>query len=247
MIQRPTNHAESPYDAAFLPRLRMGFRAPAGPVGEPVSKFGGQPVWLDEPTWPVHPRTREPLVFIGQFRVPGEELRLAYLFLHEDDGLMESEPETGEAVVLTQPGGRVPPFAAIGPPGTRGRTLWRYGSDDAEIPVEWLIDLRPVSAEVDAGMDGRAAWGRYMAKRGPAAELPDHPPYPPDFLGGAAIFPNFHAWGLEDGPWRFLCQFQDRGDDPDSDDPFFLNFGYGSGFVFLSPDHREGRFIHDCT
>lgn len=89
--------------------------------------IGGQPVWLSEPTWPLHPGTGEPLVFVGQFRVPGDEIRLAYLFLHEENWDMSSQPEDGTAVVLLQPGGRVPPVAVIGPPGTRGRTLWRWG------------------------------------------------------------------------------------------------------------------------
>jgi hypothetical protein len=54
------------------------------------------------------------------------------------------------------------------------------------------------------------------------------------------------AWGLDDDSWLFLCQFTDRGEEP-GDDPFFLNFGYGSGFIFLSPDHREGRFLADSS
>ncbi|MFB7374196.1 hypothetical protein ACFC0D_30610 [Streptomyces sp. NPDC056222] len=65
-----------------------------------------------------------------------------------------------------------------------------------------------------------------------------------DFLGGTAVLPNGHAWGLDDDSWQFLCQFADRG--KDAEDPFFLNFGYGSGFVFISSDHREGRFLADC-
>ncbi|MFF9457683.1 YwqG family protein [Streptomyces flaveolus] len=75
----------------------------------PVSKFGGQPVWLQEPAWPVNAQTGEPLVFIGQFRVPGDEVRLAYLFLVEDDGVMGMDPTSGEADVLIQPDGPVCP------------------------------------------------------------------------------------------------------------------------------------------
>ncbi|WP_327303458.1 hypothetical protein OG730_07460 [Streptomyces sp. NBC_01298] len=42
MTSEPTGQAAGPYDAAFLPRLRMSFRAAREPVIEPVSKFGGQ-------------------------------------------------------------------------------------------------------------------------------------------------------------------------------------------------------------
>ncbi|MFD3933833.1 hypothetical protein ACFWSF_00695 [Streptomyces sp. NPDC058611] len=124
---RPTDWAGGPHDAAFLPRLTMVLRAPAEPVTEPVSKLGGQPVRLDEPCGrrircPVS-GVRERLVFVGRFRVPGDEVRLAYAFLAEEGWDAPCEPEFGDAVVLVQPGGRTPAFAAPGPrraasPGT---------------------------------------------------------------------------------------------------------------------------------
>ncbi|MFB6562894.1 hypothetical protein ACFCYH_29045 [Streptomyces sp. NPDC056400] len=240
----PTGRAAGPYDAAFLPRLRMSFRAAREPVTEPVSKFGGQPVWLDGPAWPVHPRTSEPLVFVGQFRVPGDEVRLAYLFLHEEGMDMGgAAPEDGEAVVLVQPGGRIPSFVSVGPPGTRGRTLWRWGPDDTEVPVEWLTDLAPLPPELDEAANRAAAFARWLRGEGPEVEFPEEEG-PEDFQGGEAVYPNHRAFGI-DASWRFLCQFQDRGED--AADPFFLNFGYGSGFLFLSSDHLEGRFLSDCS
>ncbi|MFP3987142.1 hypothetical protein U9R90_06490 [Streptomyces sp. E11-3] len=245
MIARPTAHAGGPYDAASLPRLQMSFRAVGEPVREPASKFGGQPVWLEEPMWPVHPDTGKPLVFVGQFRVPGDEVRLAYLFLHEEDRDMASEPETGDAVVIIQPEGRVPSFAVVGPPGTQGRSLWRWGADETEIPVEWLVDLSPVPGDLDAEADRHAEWARFMRGEGPEVDFPEGDG-PADFLGGTAIYPNLRARGV-DRPWQFLCQFEDRGEEADLGDPFFLNFGYGSGFIFVSPDRREGRFFSDCS
>ncbi|MER7707691.1 hypothetical protein ABTX81_32925 [Kitasatospora sp. NPDC097605] len=111
MIMRPTGQADGPYDVAFLPRQQMTLRAAEQPVSDPVAKLGGQPVWLDEPAWPVDPASGRPLVFIGQFPIPGDELRLAYLFLDEEDLIMGGDaPETGEAVLLVQPDGRIPSF-----------------------------------------------------------------------------------------------------------------------------------------
>ncbi|MGW0608305.1 hypothetical protein [Streptomyces sp. NPDC002640] len=241
MMLRPTGQAVGPYDAAFLPRLEMIFREPEGPVAQPVTKFGGQPVWLEEPAWPVEPRTGEPLTFVAQFRVPGEEVRLAYLFLDAEEGGFEAN--SGDAVVLVQPGGRVPSFAVIGPPDTQGPSLWRRGESGETIPVEWLVDLTPVSPESDAEADVHAAWSMYMRGEGPEMDPPSGRG-PGDFLGGAPVLPNCWVRGLDDGCWQFLCQFTDRGECPG--DPFSINFGYGSGFVFLSPDHLEGRFMSDC-
>ncbi|MEU8773523.1 hypothetical protein [Streptomyces sp. NPDC048606] len=243
MIYEQTGRTAGHHDAGFLPRLRMSFRATSEPVTEPVSKFGGQPVWLDEPAWPVDPHSGEPLVFIAQFRVPGDEVRLAYLFLHEDDMVMSgNESEDGGAVVLVQPNGRIPPFASIGSPGTRGRTLWRWGPDATEVPVEWLTELTPLPPELDAVADQAAASSRYLRREGPYVDCPEED-WPRDFLGGEAVYPNHWISGI-DSSWRFLCQFKDRGEA--ADDPFFLNFGYGSGYVFVSSDHLEGRFMWDC-
>ncbi|MFJ1756093.1 hypothetical protein [Kitasatospora sp. NPDC088134] len=219
MRTRPTGTAEGPYDAAFLPSCRLVPAAAGRPVTAPVAKLGGQPVWLEEPAWPLEPASGRPLVFVGQFPVPGDTLRLAYLFLDEEDLVMggAADPESGEAVLLVQPGGRVPSFAVVGPPGTRGRTLWRLGPDDTEIPVEWRLDLPPVPPD-DEDPDG---------------EDPD------DRLGGTARYP--HRCARVDAPWRFLFVLRDRPDGGE-DDPYFLNFGYGRGWGFVSPDHREGRF-----
>ncbi|MFJ8475966.1 hypothetical protein [Kitasatospora sp. NPDC094011] len=243
MIARPTGQAEGPYDAAFLPRQQMILSAAAQPIADPVAKFGGEPVWLAEPTWPVHPRSGEPLVFIGQFPVPGPELRLAYLFLHEDQIVMGGiDPEDGEAVLLVQPDGRIPLFAAIGPPGTRGRTLWRWGPGDTEIPVEWRVDLQPVPHDVDRTIDEEAAYQRGMRGDGPDIDDCDGEELH-DYYGGTATYPNHEA--RVDVPWHFLFKISDAGEG--EDDPYFLNFGYGYGYAFVSPDHREGRFFWECS
>ncbi|WP_371501966.1 hypothetical protein OG871_33550 [Kitasatospora sp. NBC_00374] len=243
MIARPTGQAEGPHDAAFLPRQQMILTAAEQPIAEPVAKFGGQPVWLSEPAWPVDPTSGEPLVFIGQFPIPGPELRLAYLFLHEEGVIMGGvHPEAGDAVLLVQPDGRIPHFAVIGPPGTRGRTLWRWGPDDTEIPVEWRVDLQPVPPEIDRSIDEMAAYQRGMRGDGPDVELPGGEDLH-DYLGGTACYPNDEA--RVDSPWRFLFKISDAGEG--EDDPYFLNFGYGYGFAFVSPDHREGRFFWECS
>ncbi|MDH6133802.1 hypothetical protein P3T37_003200 [Kitasatospora sp. MAA4] len=243
MITRPTGQADGPYGAAFLPRQQIVLRAPERPITDPVAKLGGEPVWLSEPTWPVDPRTKVPLVFIGQFPIPGDDFRLAYLFLHEEDICMGGmDPEVGDGVLLVQPGGRIPSFAVVGPPGTRGRTLWRWGPDESEIPVEWHVDLQPVSPEVDCSIDEHAAWERSMRGDGPDVDLPGGEDLH-DYFGGAACYPNCYA--RVESPWQFLFKISDGGEA--EDDPYFLNFGYGYGFAFVSPDHREGRFFWECS
>lgn len=81
---------------------------PSPPLSAPVTKLGGQPVWLSAPSWPLSRETGEPMAFVGQFRLPGTELRMAYLFMSSDaDDTFE--PEGGENAFFCQPG-RVPSF-----------------------------------------------------------------------------------------------------------------------------------------
>ncbi|MFD8704780.1 hypothetical protein ACFV1W_19515 [Kitasatospora sp. NPDC059648] len=268
----PTGSATGPHDAAFLPRLELSARPAERPITEPVPKLGGEPCWLAEPSWPLSPDTGEPMVFIGQFPVPGAEERLAYLFLAEVDGVMGGlDPEAGDGVLLVQPGGRIPPFAVIGPPGTRGRTLWRRDGDagpggdeprghepggagprgheprgdeprrKGTTPVEFRLDLLPLSAEAHRSMDQRAAFQRHLRGEGPEVPFPDGE-HVFDHLGGLPSFPSGRA-GLPP-PWRYFFALSDARED---DDPYFLNFGYGVGFGFLSPDGLEGRFCWQAT
>ncbi|MEV6394075.1 hypothetical protein AB0M39_04715 [Streptomyces sp. NPDC051907] len=84
------------------------------PVRAPVTKIGGQPVWLEEPQWPLSRKTGEPMQFLGQFALDGG--RIAYLFMTDVqveyvDGTWE--PDGGENALLIQPGGRIPDSVTV--------------------------------------------------------------------------------------------------------------------------------------
>ncbi len=85
-------------------------------------------------------------------------------------------------------------------------------------------------------MDERAAFQRYLRGEGPEVRFPAGP-HVHDHVGGLPSFPSGRA--LVPAPWRYLFALTDT---PDEGDPYFLDFGYGDGFGFLSPDGLEGRF-----
>ncbi|MEV0703064.1 hypothetical protein AB0I53_34815 [Saccharopolyspora sp. NPDC050389] len=89
-------------------RQNLRFVEASEPITEPITKFGGQPVWLADPTWPLSADTGRPMRFIGQVRLPGEEIRLGYLFMTEDDPdeFVDStfDPAGGENAFFAQPG-----------------------------------------------------------------------------------------------------------------------------------------------
>ncbi|MFI8461889.1 hypothetical protein [Kitasatospora sp. NPDC085464] len=246
---QPTGTATGPHDAAFLPRLQFALRRSERPITRSRPQARRRPLLAGRARLAAlsPPRTGEPLVFVGQFAVPGEDRRLAFLFLAADgdlDGPMGGlDPESGDAVLLVQPGGRIPPFAVIGPPGTHGRTLWRLdpaGDGDGNgTPVEFHLDLVPLPGDLDRSMDERAAFQRHLRGEGPEVRFPDGG-HVHDHVGGLPSFPSGRA-GVP-APWRYFFALSDA---PYPDDPYFLDFGHGDGFGFLSPDGLEGRFHWD--
>ncbi|MEV8627503.1 hypothetical protein [Streptomyces sp. NPDC051079] len=226
MFPQPVEGAVGPYDAGYLPRVEMCMQPVDEAIVEAVAKLGGAPLWLEEPCWPLNPRTGEPLDFIGQIPVPvepGDELRMAYLFLsYEDYETGGMDPEDGESVLLIQPGGRIPGFATIGPVGTRGRSLFAFDTEDEQVPVEFRIEMRSVSEEQE----------RYLERNG-CFDVDN-------YIGGRA---NYRMWAGVEAPWRFFFALACTGDTG----PYFLNFGHGAGYAYLSPDGLEGRFGWDAA
>jgi HEAT repeat protein len=177
-----------------VPRWSLELRRADLPVSEPVTKFGGQPVWLEAPTWPIA-ADGGPMTFMAQFRVPGED-GLAYLFIDpsDPDDLDFSDPGFGGCLLL-QPG---PPPARhlaqdVGPTYAseiqvlerfEPRSLWRL--------VEYLPaleegldfpDWTPLAQELALDRDDHRDWNK---------------------LGGS---PRYLQGGPPAGQWRFLFQF----------------------------------------
>jgi uncharacterized protein (TIGR02996 family) len=151
-----------------VPKLTLKkYRRVKRPVTEPVTKFGGQPVWVAGPQWPLGSQG-EPLQFVCQVCVPdffGPALagKMVYVFaLHpafedweEFADIAPLSPEDGENAVVIQPGGDPPAPTWVLPLGAKGQrrrgrplrveprptgpTLY----DEKGRPGEWLVELRP--------------------------------------------------------------------------------------------------------
>ena len=66
------------------------------PITAPVTKFGGQPVWLHSPHWPLCPITGDPMLFQSQIALdpvlfPGGAGIMAYIFYADEEQLTESD------------------------------------------------------------------------------------------------------------------------------------------------------------
>ena len=77
--------------ATKIPKLQIvGFTEVFEPITEPITKFGGQPVWLEEPRWSISPTTGKKISFLCQIKLEPEIFghiiaKMAYLFRDEDD------------------------------------------------------------------------------------------------------------------------------------------------------------------
>ena len=81
------------------------------PISGLVTKFGGQPVWIGEPQWPLSKSTGKPMRFIGQIAIDSTQFspvtaRMAYLFMTDGEEYVDGtwEPDGGENAVVLQPG-----------------------------------------------------------------------------------------------------------------------------------------------
>ena len=106
-----------------------------------ITKFGGQPDWIESPQWPVSiPWDNRPLKFIGQIRLNDfyselENLTLAYIFLTQPedkaDPFFDPDiifPDEGENAVIIQPNGKIPEYVYIDNfrigPTVDSQTIW---------------------------------------------------------------------------------------------------------------------------
>lgn len=62
------------------------------PITEPINKFGGQPVWINTPHWPIDPATGEQMMFQSQIVLdpalfPDSNGAIAYIFYGDGEQL----------------------------------------------------------------------------------------------------------------------------------------------------------------
>lgn len=215
-----------------MPHYTFTLQPTDAPITEAVTKFGGQPVWIDGPEWPHSRETGAPMQFIAQIalipQVFGDlPVQMAYLFMtdgEDTDGTWE--PDSGENALILQPGGDNPATRPL----ENGPTLYRRYDENykplAELkPVEYHVELKLVEDQGKEPPD---------AKDDEAGAITNQIGGEPNWLQGEE-YPD------ESG-WRLVLQL-DSGDVP-----FDVNFGdVGVGYALIAADGRRGKFLWQCT
>jgi len=217
------------------------------PITEPVTKFGGQPVWIAAPRWPLSREYGTPMQFICQIALPVDlfsdiEPQMAYLFVTDWDGegvFPETfDPEKGENALILQPGSAWErPLLSLGEGPTLYRRVCRNETWVQE-SCEFAVELQPgEDPEVGAWDE---VWGN-PERRDESARDAYWDALTEDKIGGSPVPTPFHKEVLQPWRigWRLLLQLNTH-----ENDPYFLNLSPdGVGYAFVSEDGHMGKFL----
>lgn len=201
--------------------LAMQFTVSEEPIRSPKTKFGGQPVWLNEPQWPFD-ASGNPLHFVCQIAIdntlfPEAEGKMAYVFMSNADDAETWDPEFSDNAVIVQPG--MLPNIKI-EHLSEGPTLL-----DKEYDVELRLKQEPYNVAPDLlDEDSYKEYVRDLSI---------------NKIGGTPLFIQGDEYpkGFE----RLLMQLNS------TDVPFDINFGdSGTGYVFINATATQAKFLWQC-
>ncbi len=218
------------------------------PITEPVTKLGGQPVWLGEPQWPLGRELGRQMRFICQVALDPELLgvpsgKMAYLFMTGGgegeyvDGTWE--PEGGENAVIVQPSTRTAYGAKIeATPSATGPTLYRFargihGGTMVPVSCEYAVTLTPGEEPNPSDDAEQTAWSdeQFDAHCDSLAH---------NKIGCERCFVQGDEYP-EGGSWKLFLQLEVM------EVPVFVTFGdAGVGYAFVSGNGEKGRFLWPC-
>lgn len=200
----------------------------AGSSASPGSRYGGQPAWIGEPTWPVSSSSGELMRFLFQIELPAPLRwgghRMAYAFMSTefgDDGSHSCEAEGGENAVILQGG---PAFLPLGITTAVERGPHLVQGHRPEYST--VHDYDPDSPAVEGSIT--------IEPHLPGDEFPEF-----SMLGGTPDWLQ-NDDTPPDGPWSLLMQIERE------HVPCWVPFD-GWAYIFVRPDGHEARLLYQTT
>lgn len=224
-------------------RNTIEFRTTDKPIIDVVTKFGGQPNWLEEPQWPISSELDSPMRFICQIKLtddlfPGCGGKMAYIFMTEDEEYVDGtwEPDGGENAVIIQPDGK--PKVTVRNIAT-GPTLQNY------VEVKGKDRLQPTDVELSVALT--VSEDPEFIPETARFDLPDEEcekycnSLEGNKIGGTPGFLQGDEFPGEKSEWSLLLQLDSCGV------PFNINFGdSGISYAFINKDGTSGKFLWQC-
>ena len=228
--------------ASTMNKKSINFKQVKKPITELVTKFGGNPVWLTEPQWPISKETGKPMRFICQIELSedifGKRVcKMAYIFMTDDEEYVDGtwEPEGGENAVILQPGNSDIHTEAL----NKDPTLYKMEKkflNKKLVPVSCEFEV-----ELASGKDPefvpeaeRASWDEDKCET--YANALDG-----NKIGGTPIFLQADEFPGT-GSWQLILELDS------TKVPFSINFGdSGIGYAFISKEENIGKFLWQCS
>jgi len=224
-------------------RNTIEFKETESPITDAVTKFGGQPNWLEEPQWPISSELDSPMRFICQIKLtddqfPGNEGKVAYIFMTEDEEYVDGtwESDGGENAVIIQPNGK--PQVKVRNIAT-GPTLQNY------VEVTGKVRLQPLDVELSVSLV--ASEDPVFIPEAVRFDLSEEDcdkycnKLEGNKIGGTPGFLQGDEFPGEDINWMLLMQLDS------CDVPFSINFGdAGISYTFINKEGTIGKFLWQC-
>lgn len=152
---------------ASLRKRTFTFEESTTPITELKTKFGGQPVWLNEPAWPLNPESiaDEKMLFLGQIVLeeeifPNSNGAVVYLFFADYTELLYEEAtavviQTASATYKTEYENFHLKYVAE----ATGKSIHEWDENNQAIPKEYNLLLDPIETEIDTPVAER--WDRW--------------------------------------------------------------------------------------
>jgi uncharacterized protein YwqG len=221
-------------------KFSIDFVKVGSPINDATTKFGGQPVWIEKPQWPLSRETGNPMRFICQIALDaelfaGSNARMAYIFMTDEDEFVDGtwEPDGGENAVILQPGQNSAFITDV----PTGPTLYEMVESVGDRLVPKSCEFR---AELFVDWDPPFIPERERRKMNPQ-DLEDYAnSLVGNKIGGTPWFLQGDEFPSGTG-WRLLLQLDS------TKVPFSINFGdAGIGYVFLNERGESARFLWQC-
>ncbi|MEM6344160.1 MAG: DUF1963 domain-containing protein [Bacteroidota bacterium] len=212
-----------------------------------VSKFGGQPVWLNSPSWPLDPVTNEQMLFLCQLDLVEPIFSKAvgtmvYIFVSD----AEIQYDEGIAVII-QSGTSVIKCADSEisfVSKAKGPSIYEIRDDGSEIEKEYRLEFESVENETDISLEEIDDIFEIDLKEGYRFFRPEFSGNKmgglPIVIGGFSNLPEFYS--QED--WHLLLQLAPIDGYWNNREanffPFHMELGeFGILTIFISKDYTQ--------
>ena len=228
-------------------RTRFQFIESRTKILEPITKFGGQPVWINRPYWPIEYETDEKMLFLGQIELnrqlfPGSNGEMVYIFFGE-----ASEPLSDRSVgIVIQTSESIHTneddelqFVSE----TTGPAIYELGKNDRLVYKEYQVLLEALEEEESIPLEKRFTIYDYDDESGFQFSKPS---LAGNKIGGQPLYIE----GLDDPPeefnseqWLLLLQLAPLQGYWNNSQPNFYPFYMNLGdlcimTIFISKDYK---------